>query len=754
MHARNLKLNIHRGCPSPLFGCAVRLRSWFAVVLSVVFLVAIEITPASAQNSEASDFPAFDDLMKNVRPNPGAAPATRDDNIYLRPAQPVDERPAANDNRSNFDPRFRDEPTRDDRARENSGRIDEGNFNRNEGGMRSDERRREPTESEYRFGPLDYDRRVPLPAEREFEPDPVLPAEPIADPTGFNWAEQSVSVADLKFPKIPGSEQPSSKAFDHGTPLLTLAEESAYRDLLDAIGIQRLALLKRTASDMENSLQGIAIWEKAFYQYAHARELAWNNGHLRLSTVPKALNGLPNPFERKEDIPTASTKFDLLSDIRRFPEHYVGRPVVIYGRYSAGSIIRLGADKEFVNSDSEGPDDDDGPKEISLMRGSLSTLAGGMQLAVVDTQGLQTPDDGVLSIREWPAGKSSIPVLVKGWVVKKWDQRPLIYCESLRELSPQPHAQLVRQNTVEKSRLQKEETWIYYETLRQLELTSKSVQKQIAAEVLRQRINHLMQHIQKRTSQDVATATQAFKDGKITESELGRKKAGLLRRLNSRVALYRKMQRKPDEFQTFVDMFQYPEVYQGYPVTLHGHVRHVVSYPGDDVLFGGRMLHELWLFTDDSQHNPTVVVTSQLPPDFPTGADIVDRVSVTGCFFKRYVYGSQDTARIAPLIVAGGIDWTPTVDQVQALVKEGHMSAKSLLAAKATELDGRGTSRGMMFAICFAFILTLMILWGRHQREERDRIRLRKRVNEVVPEFEKPTLSGYSLPRSEYGPEL
>ncbi len=121
-------------------------------MLSVAFLVAVELTPAAGQNSEQSDFPAFDDLMKNVRPKPGAAPATRDDNIYLRPAQPVNERPSANDNRSDFDPRFRDESTRnestrDNRTRENGGRFGEGNLIRNEGGTRSDERRRAPTES-------------------------------------------------------------------------------------------------------------------------------------------------------------------------------------------------------------------------------------------------------------------------------------------------------------------------------------------------------------------------------------------------------------------------------------------------------------------------------------------------------------------------------------------------------------------------------------------------------------------------------
>ena len=55
--------------------------------------------------------------------------------------------------------------------------------------------------------------------------------------------------------------------------------------------------------------------------------------------------------------------------------------------------------------------------------------------------------------------------------------------------------------------------------------------------------------------------------------------------------------------------------------------------------------------------------------------------------------------------------------------------------------------------IGFFILLVLMILWGRAQREERDRVQLRKRVNEI-PEFETSLVPGYSLQLTDFGKEF
>ncbi|MFN9977924.1 MAG: hypothetical protein ACK58T_49260, partial [Phycisphaerae bacterium] len=131
----------------------------------------------------------------------------------------------------------------------------------------------------------------------------------------------------------------------------------------------------------------------------------------------------------------------------------------------------------------------------------------------------------------------------------------------------------------------------------------------------------------------------------------------------------------PSQFPTYVDVFQNASEWQGSLVSLRGHVRHVVSYPADEKMFPGQMLHELWLFTDDSQHNPAVIVTPTLPADFPTNADVVDRVFVTGCFFKMYVYRADKVHRVAPLILAGRVHWLPTDAQIRTLAKQGALPA-------------------------------------------------------------------------------
>ncbi|QDT36496.1 hypothetical protein Pan189_08530 [Stratiformator vulcanicus] len=108
-------------------------------------------------------------------------------------------------------------------------------------------------------------------------------------------------------------------------------------------------------------------------------------------------------------------------------------------------------------------------------------------------------------------------------------------------------------------------------------------------------------------------------------------------------------------FRRFVDIFSNPEAYEGRAVELIGHVRKAISYPADTNEFGIETLYELWMYTDDSQQNPAVIVTSDLPEGFPMGDDLQRPVRIVGYFFKLYGYQARDTARIAPLIIAGPV---------------------------------------------------------------------------------------------------
>ncbi|HLQ43598.1 MAG TPA: hypothetical protein VK137_02625, partial [Planctomycetaceae bacterium] len=125
---------------------------------------------------------------------------------------------------------------------------------------------------------------------------------------------------------------------------------------------------------------------------------------------------------------------------------------------------------------------------------------------------------------------------------------------------------------------------------------------------------------------------------------------------------YRFYLRQPNaEFPTFVDLYRAPDVYHGKLVTFRGHVLRLVSFPAGENAHGLQQLHEAWLYVGEAQQNPVVVVCSELPQGIPTGSDIlVDSVSATGYFFKRYGYEDRTgQPRFAPLILAQRLEWTP-----------------------------------------------------------------------------------------------
>ncbi|QDU08082.1 hypothetical protein [Gimesia aquarii] len=115
----------------------------------------------------------------------------------------------------------------------------------------------------------------------------------------------------------------------------------------------------------------------------------------------------------------------------------------------------------------------------------------------------------------------------------------------------------------------------------------------------------------------------------------------------------------------FRDIFKNSSRYKGRLVTLKGRVRKLMHYPAEKNEYGIQTLYEAWLFTDDSQQNPTVVVCTEVPEalqnGLPAGTDVIDNVTVTGYLFKMYAYNAQDTTRVAPLILARQLEWSPAI---------------------------------------------------------------------------------------------
>ena len=161
---------------------------------------------------------------------------------------------------------------------------------------------------------------------------------------------------------------------------------------------------------------------------------------------------------------------------------------------------------------------------------------------------------------------------------------------------------------------------------------------------------------------------------------------------------YRAYFRKPDaEFPTFADLFRNPEIYHGQLVTFRGHLRRLISSPAGENPHGLQQLHEAWLYADGAQQNPVVVVCTELPPNIPTGTDIlVDFVSVTGYFFKRYGYEDRSgQPRFAPLLLAQRLEWTP---------RPPH---------------SRLASSGLMFGLTFGAAVMVAVVWWRLSRSRR-----------------------------------
>jgi hypothetical protein len=126
-----------------------------------------------------------------------------------------------------------------------------------------------------------------------------------------------------------------------------------------------------------------------------------------------------------------------------------------------------------------------------------------------------------------------------------------------------------------------------------------------------------------------------------------------------RAADPRYSQRPAHEFPVFVDVFRHPEAYRGRPVTLHGYFRRLVKFePGENDL-GVRHVYEGWVYTEDSQNNPAVVIFTKKPEGLQIGGDITEEVQFSGYFLKMYGYEAQDTTRKAPLFIAGEVQWFP-----------------------------------------------------------------------------------------------
>lgn len=583
--------------------------------------------------------------------------------------------------------------------------------------------------------PADDDRDRPLLDDRLRSPLPDLPQNstderPFPDPNdfGIDWRVQRISPADLG----------ATEAWDflHGQPSMSEPEMAIYGEFIRS-AVNRRNLIPASLPEGTNPA---TAWETSFYRFESVRRQAFQAGALRLDLggpgAPDPLTGSgvfegPGPLGGIPKENAAPAVYSLPLDMRANPEDFVGRPVVLYGIFSPSGPLEITAAGGLEDEDSR----------FRLQRGTLRSLTGREPLAIVDALRFIEPGDSSESSDAWPVEPGAqIPVMIKGWFVKLWGRQPLIFTELVRVLSPQPWTAWIREHVPNRRRVGTDESWLYYETLRQLQLTNAALQRQQALAVQHRRIDQLLAEVRLKAATDRSKLDAEFRRGDLPQADSENRPGydsqvrRLERQLKLRETRYAAARRDPATFPLFVDLFQNPEVWQGELVTLQGYVRRVLSHPADPALFNGQSLHELWLYTRDSQHIPTVVVTPTLPRDFPRTADFVDSITVTGCFYRIYVYKGQSETRQAPLVLAGRIDWKPSTQHVLNLVREGKIPPDARLAVVAKANSPGRLSDTVVIALGVLAVVISMAVFGRVQRDRRRRDRLRKLVEEA-PDF-------------------
>ncbi|MHB8861234.1 MAG: hypothetical protein ACYC6N_02435 [Pirellulaceae bacterium] len=117
---------------------------------------------------------------------------------------------------------------------------------------------------------------------------------------------------------------------------------------------------------------------------------------------------------------------------------------------------------------------------------------------------------------------------------------------------------------------------------------------------------------------------------------------------------------------SFVQLFSQPEVYRGQSVRITGTARlgyHVASRTGR---FGIDGYYVLWIRPADGTDSPIAAYVRTLPAGFPPLAPRIpnqdatplhEEITVTGLFFKRWLYGSRSGPNLAPLVLGQVTQW-------------------------------------------------------------------------------------------------
>jgi hypothetical protein len=102
----------------------------------------------------------------------------------------------------------------------------------------------------------------------------------------------------------------------------------------------------------------------------------------------------------------------------------------------------------------------------------------------------------------------------------------------------------------------------------------------------------------------------------------------------------------------FTELMQFPEKFRGRLVSMDLNVRRVLAYDLEETPLGKMRLYEVWGFTEDSKAWLYVAVTAHLPEGMSVGAEVYEKVRLTGYFFKLQGYYEAGAKPRAPALKA------------------------------------------------------------------------------------------------------
>ena len=113
-------------------------------------------------------------------------------------------------------------------------------------------------------------------------------------------------------------------------------------------------------------------------------------------------------------------------------------------------------------------------------------------------------------------------------------------------------------------------------------------------------------------------------------------------------------------------------------MTFEGRVRRIERIRADESVgqqrglsniearFGLDHYYQVFMYPDDAQSNPIAFAVREIPKGLPVGADVNEYLRITGFFFKRWDYKSNDVVKAAagrkqpaPLLIARTVTWIP-----------------------------------------------------------------------------------------------